>query len=156
MVLFAIDYWFPLQIYHIFVISQIFFVILFFNKSQFIDYQYFIFMIMMDLQKNIELIRKNKGLKQSVVAQKLGISQSAYSNYITRNSDIKFSLLVKIAEALQVRVIDIITYPDKYVLETSAEPRCKRCEEKDTTIASLNKYIALLEGKVKIIYEQKR
>jgi len=95
-----------------------------------------------DILTNIEEIRKNKGLTQTVLAEKLGIGQSAYSNYISRNSDMKFSLLEKIADALQVPVIDIITYPKVYVPNSHI---CTDCIEKDKTIQNLNEYIEVLK-----------
>jgi transcriptional regulator with XRE-family HTH domain len=104
---------------------------------------------MIDIQKNIEEIRKNKGIKQTAIAEKLGIGQSAYSNYISRNSDIKFNLLEKIAEALQVPVIDIITYPDVYVPKEQSANVCADCIEKDKTIQHLNQYIEILEARLK-------
>jgi len=70
---------------------------------------------MENILKNIENVRREKGKKQAVVAEALGVSQSAYSNYITRNDDIPFKRLSRIADILDVRVIDIITYPKKYV-----------------------------------------
>ena len=70
---------------------------------------------MTNILENIEAIRKEKGLKQAVVGAILGVSQSGYSNYITRNSDIYYDRLSRIADALDVRVIDIITYPKKYI-----------------------------------------
>jgi transcriptional regulator with XRE-family HTH domain len=65
--------------------------------------------------ENIEAIRKEKGLKQSDMARELNVSQSAYSNIITRNTDIYLGKLSQIADILGVSVIDIITYPKKYV-----------------------------------------
>jgi transcriptional regulator with XRE-family HTH domain len=65
--------------------------------------------------QNIEAIRKEKGLKQQVIAEKLGVSQSAYSNYINRNVDMPYSRLTQIANVLGVSVIDIITYPKRYI-----------------------------------------
>ncbi|MBR5354551.1 MAG: helix-turn-helix transcriptional regulator [Alphaproteobacteria bacterium] len=101
---------------------------------------------MIEIQRNIEEIRKKKGIKQATIADVLGVGQSAYSNYISRNSDIKFSLLEKIAEILQVPVIDIITYPEVYV---KGQKKCEGCEERDKTIQNLNKYIEILEKKIK-------
>jgi len=65
--------------------------------------------------KNLEAIRKDKGIKQVVIAKKLGISQAAYSNYVTRNNDISYNRLSRIADILGTSVIDIITYPRKFV-----------------------------------------
>lgn len=70
---------------------------------------------MENILENIEAIRKQKGIKQSVIAEALGVKQPAYSNYITRNSDIYYNRLSQIANILEVRVIDIITYPKEYV-----------------------------------------
>ena len=99
---------------------------------------------MENILKNIEAIRKDKHIKQEVVAAELGIKQSSYSSYITRGSDITFSRLTKISEVLGVSVIDLIGWPEKYVVEAS-ESECADCKAKDTTIANLNKYIELLE-----------
>ena len=37
--------------------------------------------------KNIEAIRKEKRIKQEVIAAELGIKQSSYSSYITREKN---------------------------------------------------------------------
>ena len=83
--------------------------------------------------KNIEAIRKEKGIKQEVLAAELGIKQSSYSSYILRGSDIKFSRLLKISEVLGVSVVDIITWPERFVPE-SAEKPCEKCVEKNKLI----------------------
>ena len=94
--------------------------------------------------KNIEEIRKDKHIKQEVIAAELGIKQSSYSSYITRGSDITFSRLEKISEILGLSVIDLIGWPERYVSVSSVVDCGSNCE-KDVTIANLNKYIELLE-----------
>jgi transcriptional regulator with XRE-family HTH domain len=93
-------------------------VIKFLLKSQVINYKSlnfaFIF-IYGKIFKNIEAIRKEKGLNQEVIAELLGVSQPAYSNWITRNHDMTYSRLSQIANILEVSVIDIITYPKRYI-----------------------------------------
>lgn len=64
--------------------------------------------------ENIELIRKSKGLKQSDMSERLGVAQSSYSRLITETGDIKLSMLQRIADILEISIVDIITYPDKY------------------------------------------
>lgn len=64
--------------------------------------------------ENIETIRKEKGIKQSELAERLGISQPSYSRYFTEADDMKLSMLQHIAGILDVSLVDIITYPDKY------------------------------------------
>ena len=80
------------------------------------------------------------------MAARLGIKQSSYSSYITRNSDISYSRLVQISEILGVTVVDLITWPEKYVSDSSSH-ECSDCVAKDATIMNLNKYIELLEKK---------
>lgn len=90
---------------------------------------------MEDIRENIKAICKEKGLKQEVIAEKFGITQSSFSQKLTRNNDIKYGFLLKIATILHVDIIDIIKYPVKYVPE---ENSCSSCQEKDKIIANLN------------------
>ena len=101
---------------------------------------------MKNILDNIEAIRKEMRIKQEVIAAELGIKQSSYSSYITRESDITFSRLSQISNILGVSVIDIITYPERYVPESSVKP-CEDCVEKDRIIMHLNKCIELLVTK---------
>jgi transcriptional regulator with XRE-family HTH domain len=101
---------------------------------------------MENIFRNIELIRKKNEINQEVVAKELGVTQSAYSNYINRNDDIPLGRLSRIANILSVDVIDIITWPIKYVPE---ETSCKSCREKDDIIENLNDYIRLIKLKKK-------
>lgn len=96
--------------------------------------------------ENIELIRKNKRIKQTVIAEELGVKQNTYSNYINRSGDIPYSRLSRIADILNVSIIDIITYPDKYVKETD---KCENCRTKEDIIKNLNNYIKTLEERCK-------
>jgi transcriptional regulator with XRE-family HTH domain len=95
---------------------------------------------------NIEGVRKEKGIKQTYIAEMLGITQGTYSGYVTQNQDIKYGKLLEIANKLGVPVIDLITYPQKYVLESGNS--CTECKEKDEIIKNLNGYIDLLKKKV--------
>jgi len=101
---------------------------------------------MLEIKQNIEAIRKEKGINQDVLAQKLGVTQSTYSGYFTKTEGLSCKKLWEIADNLGVPVIDIITYPKKYVPE---EDRCSVCKEKDKTIENLNSLIELLNGKIK-------
>jgi len=90
---------------------------------------------MKNIFENIEAIRHEKELKQEVIAKELGVTQSAYSNYINRNDDIPLGRLTRIANIFNVDVIDIIKWPVKYVPE---EKNCRTCGEKDKIIENLN------------------
>ena len=71
------------------------------------------------IASNIEAIRKKVGVKQEDLAKRLGVSQGTYSGYLTQNQDIKYGLILEIANKLGVPVVDIITYPDEYVVKSN-------------------------------------
>lgn len=64
--------------------------------------------------ENVEKIRKDKGISQIELAERLGIQQPAYSHCINVTDDMKLSMLQRIADILEVSLVDIIIYPDKY------------------------------------------
>jgi transcriptional regulator with XRE-family HTH domain len=99
---------------------------------------------MNSIAANIEAVRKKVGVKQEVLAEKLGVSQGTYSGYLTQNQDIRYGRILEIANKLNVPVIDIITWPEKYVPESDV---CGKCREKDEIIKNLNNYIKLLTNK---------
>ena len=99
--------------------------------------------------RNIEAIRKEKRVNQDVMAEALGVKQPAYSNFINRESDPTYGKLLQIGNILGVSVVDIITYPEKYVPENSLK-QCEDCKEKDKIIQHLNNYIEILEKKLNI------
>ena len=100
---------------------------------------------MENIFKNIEAIRRKKGIKQEVISKELGVTQPAYSNYINRNEDIPLGRLSRIANILEVDVIDIITWPVKYVPEVD---NCIKCGEKDKIIENLNILLEQYKKKV--------
>lgn len=98
---------------------------------------------MIDLKENIKEIIRKCGKTQAVVASCLGINQGSLSERISKNEKIKFKTISDIADVLGIPVIDIITYPDRYVKET---PTCDKCEELRLEIRHLNEYIELLKN----------
>lgn len=97
---------------------------------------------MENLKDNIKAIIKEKGKTQEEIATSLGINQGTLSERLGRNENIKYKTISDIADILGVPIIDIITYPDKYVKETH---KCKNCEELRLEIKHLNEYIELLK-----------
>ncbi len=95
----------------------------------------------MNLKKNIEAIRKEKGVSQEDLAKMLGVTQSTYSGYFAKNNSFKFSLILDIADRLEVDLIDIITYPVKYIPDGQ---NCQQCVKKDKIIDNLNALIDTL------------
>jgi len=94
------------------------------------------------IASNIEAIRKKVGVKQEDLAKRLGVSQGTYSGYLTQNQDIKYGLILEIANKLGVPVVDIITYPDEYVIKSD---NCIECVKRDKTIENLNEYIEMIK-----------
>lgn len=64
---------------------------------------------------NIIMIRKNKGFSQEYIASLVGLKQAGYSLIESGQRGIDCDLLLQIAKSLDVSVIDIITYPAKWV-----------------------------------------
>lgn len=75
----------------------------------------------MNVVKNIIEIRKKKGISQEVIADALSIDASAVSNIEKGKRELRVNELAKIAEALSVDVLYLLTYPDVYVRK-SQEP----------------------------------
>ena len=94
------------------------------------------------IASNIEAVRKKAGVKQEDLAKRLGVSQGTYSGYLTQNQDIKYGLILEIANKLGVPVVDIITYPDEYVIKSDS---CMDCAKRDKTIENLNEYIEMIK-----------
>ena len=105
---------------------------------------------MIDIIANIEAIRQEKGIKQSEMGKRLGTTQSGYSNFVNRNTDMPFSRISQIADILGVSIVDIVTYPDKYVPEDQATvPVCEECKKKDQIIDNLNELLTIYKQKVR-------
>lgn len=64
----------------------------------------------MTIGENIRSVRKEKGLSQKEVAEKLGVSQSNYSQYEVCKRNAKIETLERIADALEVPVGRLIPF----------------------------------------------
>lgn len=71
---------------------------------------------MNDILRNIDAIRRNKGYSQEYLASQIGIKQAGLSLIMSGERELKYNTLLQIANVLQESVIDIIAYPEKYVL----------------------------------------
>lgn len=67
--------------------------------------------------ENLRKIIALKKLKQSAVGDYADISESQFSRVMNGNVQLSINQLAKIASGLKMNVIDIITYPDVYVLK---------------------------------------
>lgn len=59
---------------------------------------------------------QNKGYSQEYLASQIGLKQAGLSLIMSGERELKYNTLLQIANALQESVINIIAYPDKYVL----------------------------------------
>ena len=69
----------------------------------------------MKVIENIRTIRLEKGIPQKAIADSLSVDDSVISNIENGKRELKVSELEIIARCLGVEVIDLFTYPDKYV-----------------------------------------
>ena len=69
----------------------------------------------MNAVDNIKLIRVEKGIPQKKIADALNVDISVISNIENGKRELKVSELEIIASCLEVSVIDLFTYPEKYV-----------------------------------------
>lgn len=102
---------------------------------------------MIEICKNIEKIRQERGISQTEMGKKLGMSQQSYSQYMCVNSDLAISMIDQIAKVYNMSIVDLLTYPVHYVPEGSEKPVCEECKQKDEIIANLNDYIKTLKKK---------
>ena len=66
----------------------------------------------MDIGEKIKKIRKESGITQKQLAQKLGVSQAAIVQFESEKSNPKIDTLKKIADALNVSVMDFLDTDD--------------------------------------------
>ena len=80
---------------------------------------------------NIRKIREINDISQETMADMLNMSQSAYARFELGKAKTDLSILSKIANKMDMSIIDIITYPKKYVDSESF----KNKEETKVTIS---------------------
>jgi transcriptional regulator with XRE-family HTH domain len=70
---------------------------------------------MENILDNIFQIRSKLGFSQEYMANELGVKQSGYAMIEKGKRELKFNTLIQIAKIFKMPVVDIITYPNKYV-----------------------------------------
>jgi len=95
----------------------------------------------MNLAGNIKEIRLQKSINQQVIADALNVDVASVSNLENGKREIRFREIEKIANVLGVSVVDLITYPKKYV-------EVKDDEDKDVEAVLM---IKLKESKKRLI-----
>lgn len=70
---------------------------------------------MNNILENIDAIRRNKGYSQEYIAAQIGMKQAGFSLIMSGERALKYNTLLQIANVMQVSVVDVITFPEKYV-----------------------------------------
>jgi len=73
------------------------------------------FHLMEQVLKNIRAIREAVGYSQEQLAEKMRITQSQYARFERGATKTDLEMLYSFANVLSLNIIDIITYPKKFV-----------------------------------------
>ena len=71
---------------------------------------------------NVLKILNSRNLKQAALAEPLNITEGNVSKLINGKTKLTYNALSEIATFLSMNVIDIITYPDRYVKAETSDP----------------------------------
>lgn len=105
---------------------------------------------MKTIEQTIKMIADKKGLKQTALADAVGVTQPGLSKILLGENQIKFKYLIRFADAFGMSVVDLLTYPEVYGPKTETET-CRNCYEKDRIIESLNDLIQKYRNEVKAL-----
>lgn len=67
------------------------------------------------MKLNLKEIREKIGISQIEMAERMNISQSTYARFERENTKIDLQRLDSFAKVVNMTVIDVIAYPDKYI-----------------------------------------
>lgn len=67
------------------------------------------------MELKIKEIRDNAGFSQYEMAEKMNLSQSAYARFELSKTKIDLNRLEVFANALNMSIVDVIKYPERYV-----------------------------------------
>ena len=70
---------------------------------------------MEELLRNIRAIRESRGISQEQMADLMNISQSQYARFERGATKTDLETVFKLCEALNFRIIDLITYPKIFI-----------------------------------------
>ena len=104
---------------------------------------------MIDLQENLGAILKERGILHKNVAQAMGVTDAAVSNWFNRTVELKFSTVSQICEKFKIPIVDVVTYPKKYIPEDELKPECEECKKKDEIIDYLSELLRRYKAEAK-------
>lgn len=108
--------------------------------------------VIMYLSQNVKFLRKRRGLNQTALGEKLGITKGAVSGYESGASLPGVETLVKIAQLLAVSIDDLV-FRDIEKEGTSGAPAPQSIDPAEQTFKRLNE---LLEARVKTLEREIR
>jgi transcriptional regulator with XRE-family HTH domain len=79
------------------------------------------FSFMSKINENIRKIRGAKGYSQEIAAEMLRKTQSSYARIERGATKIDYEFLEQFASAMNMSVVDVIVFPDKYINITETE-----------------------------------
>lgn len=104
----------------------------------------------MEIYETIKEIRLQKSINQQVIADSLGVDVAVISNIERGKRDLKVKELEIISNTLGINVIDLFTYPDKYVLAVTND---KANANDSSTIQNLRDEIIALRAENDVLRE---
>lgn len=75
----------------------------------------------MKVIENIKRIRTERNIPVKVIAENLGVDVSTMSKIENGHRELKVAELAKIAQSLGVRIIDLFTWPDRYIKDPNGQ-----------------------------------
>lgn len=102
----------------------------------------------MDISKNIKTVREERKISQSEIARHLGVEPTNYPRMEKRGKRLTIEQLEKIAEALGVSVVELLTGEPQVVAVSNREKELeKRIEELERDKTYYSKIIDVLSEK---------
>lgn len=87
------------------------------------------------LLRNILEIRLKKGFSQEYMAENLGKKQASYSLIERGKREMDYQVLLQLSIIFDMPVIDIITYPEKYVRADERQALTAAADEEKVTLS---------------------
>ena len=114
----------------------------------------------MQIASKIRKVRELKGISQEYMANKLGVTQAAYSKYEKDDKYVNFEKLAGIAELLEIDPFKLISFDENNIFNSNHQQggtanvlynNCSENEKKlyEEQISHLKKEVEFLRGIVK-------
>jgi transcriptional regulator with XRE-family HTH domain len=96
---------------------------------------------MIDVRKNLKAMIEERGELQKRIALETGRGDSSVSQWLKSKGQPSLRKTLEICEVLDISIVDVFTYPEKYVPESQANPVCEDCKRKDEIIDNLQELL---------------